>query len=274
MRKRIRRRKAKSKSISLSGPSTSREPLIGKPLLLDGEDAAAYERFSALINATVQPIDTIERVFVDNIVSLEWEVLRWRRLKCGFIQTLGLKALKERLVRDLDYAQYSEYYVEDLAEILEETFQKATLSLLRLWPKSMPRISQMQSTELIRSSPGLERTRSKSPTKHRRGKRKELVQEYRRREPATIILVDEILAGAGTSMDALIAEAMVEQMEMVERFDRLTAIAESRRNASLHEIERRRALFGETMRRCTNEIEDAEFEEVSDTHIAKRKDAA
>lgn len=52
MRKRIRRRKAKSKSISLSGPSTSREPLIGKPLLLDGEDAAAYERFSALINAT------------------------------------------------------------------------------------------------------------------------------------------------------------------------------------------------------------------------------
>ncbi len=172
MRKRIRRRKAKSKSISLSGPSTSREPLIGKPLLLDGEDAAAYERFSAQINATVQPIDTIERVFVDDIVSLEWEVLRWRRLKCGFIQTLGLKALKERLVRDLDYAQYSEYYVEDLAEILEETFQKATLSLLRLWPKSMPRISQMQSTELIRSSPGLERTQSKSPTKHRRGKRK------------------------------------------------------------------------------------------------------
>ena len=138
MRKRIRRRKAKSKSISLSGPSTSREPLIGKPLLLDGEDAAAYERFSALINATVQPIDTIERVFVDDFVSLEWEVLRWRRLKCGFIQTLGLKALKERLVRDLDYAQYSEYYVEDLAEILEESDVESAEPLAKEYAQNKP----------------------------------------------------------------------------------------------------------------------------------------
>ena len=270
MRKRIRRRKAKSKSISLSGPSTSREPLIGKPLLLDGEDAAAYERFSAQINATVQPIDTIERVFVDDFVSLEWEVLRWRRLKCGFIQTLGLKALKERLVRDLDYAQYSEYYVEDLAEILEESDVESAEALAKEYAQNKP--NAVDRVDKILSGIGTDTEQVANQAQAR--KAEELVQEYRRREPATIILVDEILAGAGTSMDALIAEAMVEQMEMVERFDRLTAIAESRRNASLHEIERRRALFGETMRRCTNEIEDAEFEEVSDTHIAKRKDAA
>ena len=273
MRKRIRRRKAKSKSISLSGPSTSREPLIGKPLLLDGEDAAAYERFSAQINATVQPIDTIERVFVDDIVSLEWEVLRWRRLKCGFIQTLGLKALKERLVRDLDYAQYSEYYVEDLAEILEENLPESVVSaeaLAKDYAQNKPHAVDRVDKILTEIGADIGRVADLAQAR----KAEDLVQEYRRRDLATITLVDEILAGAGTSMDALIAQAMVEQMEMVERFDRLTAIAESRRNASLHEIERRRALFGETMRRCTNEIEDAEFEEVSDTHITKRKDAA
>jgi hypothetical protein len=274
VRKRIRRRKAKSKSISLSGPSTSREPLIGKPLLLDGEDAAAYERFSALINATVQPIDTIERVFVDDIVSLEWEVLRWRRLKCGFIQTLGLKALKERLVRDLDYAQYSEYYVEDLAEILEENLSESDVESAEAMAKeyAQNKPNAVDRVDKILSGIGTDTQQVANQAQAR--KAEELVQEYGRREPATITLVDEILAGAGTSMDALIVQAMIEQMEMVERFDRLTAIAETRRNASLHEIERRRALFGEAIRRSTKEIEDAEFEEISDTHVNKRKRAA
>lgn len=274
MRKRIRRRKAKSKSISLSGPSASRQFLIGKPLLLDGEDAAAYERFSALINATIQPIDTIERVFVDDFVSLEWEALRWRRLQCGFIQTIGLKALKECLVRNLDYAQYSKYFAEDLAKILEESLSESDVesaeALAKEYAQNKP--NAVDRVDKILSGIGTDTEQVANQAQAR--KAEELVQEYRRREPATITLVDEILAGAGTSMDALIAQAMVEQMEMVERFDRLTAIAESRRNASLREIERRRALFGETMRRCTKEIEDAEFEEVSDTHITKRKDAA
>jgi hypothetical protein len=40
---------------------------------------------------------------------------------------------------------------------------------------------------------------------------------------------------------------------------RLTTIAESRRNASLHEIDRRRAVLGETLRRSVQEIEDGEL---------------
>ena len=55
--------------------------------------------------------------------------------------------------------------------------------------------------------------------------------------------------------------------------DRLTTIAESRRNISLREIERRRAVRGETLRRSVQEIEDGELE-VIETTPAKGKTAA
>jgi hypothetical protein len=40
---------------------------------------------------------------------------------------------------------------------------------------------------------------------------------------------------------------------------RLTTIAETRRNASLREIDRRRAVLGERLRRSVQEIEDDDF---------------
>ena len=74
-------------------------------------------------------------------------------------------------------------------------------------------------------------------------------------------------------MDGLTADALAEHLDAIERFDRLTTIAESRRNASLHEIERRHAVFGETLRRSVQEIEDGEFEEI-ETTPAQGKTAA
>ena len=92
-----------------------------------------------------------------------------------------------------------------------------------------------------------------------RRKAKELVQGYVRREPDAVNLVDEILTGAGVSMDGLMADALAEKLDDIERIDRLISIVESRRNASLHEIDRRRAVLGETLRRSVQEIEDGEL---------------
>ena len=66
-------------------------------------------------------------------------------------------------------------------------------------------------------------------------------------------------------MDALHGRCTRKQLDYIERIDRLATIAESRRNASLHEIERRRAVFGETLRRSVQEIEDGEFEVIETT---------
>ncbi len=93
-------------------------------------------------------------------------------------------------------------------------------------------------------------------------KAKELVQEYMRREPNAVTLIDELLTEAGESMDSFMAVGLTEKLDYIERIDRLTMIAEERRNAMLGEIERRRAVFGATLRRNVQEIEDAEFEEI------------
>ena len=86
---------------------------------------------------------------------------------------------------------------------------------------------------------------------------KELVQDYVQREPDAVTLINQLLTGAGESMDALTADALAENLDDIERIDRLTTMAESRRNVSLHEIDRRRAVLGETLRQSVQEIEAA-----------------
>jgi hypothetical protein len=75
------------------------------------------------------------------------------------------------------------------------------------------------------------------------------------------------------SIDILLADAVAEELDHIERIDRLTTVAEGRRNASLLEIDRRRAVLGETLRRSVEEIEDAEFKAI-ETTPAKGKNAA
>jgi hypothetical protein len=99
----------------------------------------------------------------------------------------------------------------------------------------------------------------------------ELVQEYIRGQPDALTLIRNLLAGAGVSMDDLLARRL--ELDTIERIDRLTTIAESRRNASLREVDRRRAVLGQTLRRSLQEAEDAEFKVIEPTPT-ERKSAA
>ena len=59
-------------------------------------------------------------MFVADVASLEWDVLRWRRLKSSLIRARGLEALEEFFSEKLDYNLYSEDFADDLAEILQD----------------------------------------------------------------------------------------------------------------------------------------------------------
>ena len=125
MIKRIKRvrsdRKAKSKSKSMTPAPARRFRLFGQPQILEGEDAAAYDELLARICDAIKPVDTIEEMFIADVVSLEWEVLRWRRLKLSLIRTRGLKAaLRAFLNEKLDYDLYSGDFAERLTEILQD----------------------------------------------------------------------------------------------------------------------------------------------------------
>jgi hypothetical protein len=101
-------------------------------------------------------------------------------------------------------------------------------------------------------------------------KAKELVQDYVRREPNAVTLIHELLTKAGVSMDDFMADALAGKLDDIERIDRLTGIAESRRNASLREIDRRRATLAHALQRTVEQIDGEYF----DTKLVEGNNAA
>ena len=57
----------------------------------------------------------------------------------------------------------------------------------------------------------------------------EILRQYARREPAAVVLVEELVASANVSIDSFMGDALAERLEDIERIDRLATIAENRR---------------------------------------------
>jgi hypothetical protein len=248
--------------------------VFGPPLLLEGEDAAAYDELLGRICAAVKPVDVIDEIFIADVASLEWELLRWRRLKWTLMQETGLKALELFLVEQFEsnYALHEKHFQRYLAEILqnklpEEQADSAEMLAAECAP---PTDEANDKLDEVLSSIGLNMDTVLDDA--RADKAKELVQEYVRGERDAVTLIHELLTDAGVSMDTFMANALREKIDAIERIDRLTAIAESRRNAALREIGRRRAVLGETLRHSMQEIEDGEL--VIEPTAAEGKNAA
>ena len=231
--------------------------LFGPPLLLEGEDAAAYDELLARMCAAVKPVDVIDEMLVADIVALQWEVLRWRRLKRTLMRQVALKALERFLIDRLEsnYALHEEHFQSYLAEILKNNFPPERAEMLAA--ECAPNTDEASDNlGKVLSSLGLGNNVLDDA---RADKAKELAQEYVRGERDAVTLVNELLTDAGVSMDTFMTKALRKRIDEIERIDRLTTIAETRRNAALREMDRRRAVLGETLRRRMQEIEDVEF---------------
>jgi hypothetical protein len=261
MRKGVRshtKRKAKSSKSMTSIPP--RLTLFGQPQLLPGEDAADYDELLARVCAVVKPVDIIDKIFIADVVSLEWEVLRWRRLKSSLLQACGLKALERFLAEHLEYYRYGQHFADDLTKILQDHLpedeakdaKRLALQCAQNDPDADEKVKGLLDSigqDMVHILDGAQARKAK-----------ELVSEYARRKPEAITQVNEALSDAGVSIEALIVDALAKKLDDIERIDRLTTVAESRRNAMLHEIDRRRAVLGETLRRSVQEIEHGEVE--------------
>src|SRR6516225_761320 len=256
-------RKSESKTeIAYVPGQVQRLAVFGPPLLLEGEDAAAYDELLARVCAAVKPADIIDEMFIADIVALEWEVLRWRRLKWTLMQETGLKALELFLVEQLESnydALHEEHFKSYLTTILQNNLPTEQAgSAGTLAAECAPNNAEAnEKLDEVLGSIGLEMDTVLDDA--RADKAKELAQGYVRGERDAVTLVNELLTDAGTSMDSFMTKALGDRIDKIERIDRLTAIAETRRNAALREIERRGAVLGETLRRSVREIEDDEF---------------
>ena len=260
-----------AESKSKSKPATAAEwTPFGERPLIQGEDAAVYDELLGRLWAAVKPLDVIEELYVSDLADLQWEVWRWRRLKTSLIQEHALRSLKNFLEVELDDEVCSDYFV-DLLEttLLQHNYPEDEAR------KLAQRCDRNESDAVEEAETFLRRlpeTLSNIYDRARRDKAADLLREFLTKEPDAVMKVRELLAAAGKSMDDMSVDALENPdfMDAIERIDRLTAIAETRRNDSLHEIERLRTPLGQAMRRSVQEIEDANLPLIEPPAKAKK----
>jgi len=269
--------KANSKTKSNISPLAKVQGLMlfgSAPLLLPGEDDAAYHELLSRVRTAISPVDIIDEMFIADVVSLEWEVLRWRRLKSNLMQTRGLEALGQFLRAHLDYyVHYQKYFEQDLAEILQDNLAEGQTEIdaqalahkcARDEPDADDKVNQILAGINLDMDDILEPARAR--------KAEELAHDYAQRKLGAIKLIDKLLAEAGLSIDTLMVRALPGELDKIERIDRLITLAETRRNAMLREIDRRHAVLSEALRRQVQEVE-GEFEVVEKTPAATKSAA-
>ena len=84
----------------------------------------------------------------------------------------------------------------------------------------------------------------------------ELITAYAAGEAAAVAEVETILRRRGLDIDSLMAQALAEKLDDIERIDRLIAGADARRNRALSELERRRDSFARRRRFTAQDVTD------------------
>jgi hypothetical protein len=167
---------------------------FGAPPLLEGEDSAAYDALFIRISTAVKPTDALEDIWVRDVVDLQWDLLRWRRLKVN-LMAASLRTRLNQLIQDGN----------------------------------------------------------------------DLVNDFAARKPNAIKQVNRMLASAGLTLDAILAQTLDQNLGQIECIERMTAKAEERRDAALREVKLHRAVLARTLRRSIETVEDAEYQAVDTT---------
>jgi hypothetical protein len=88
-----------------------------------------------------------------------------------------------------------------------------------------------------------------------RSQAKTLAEGWTARKSDVVEEVTKTLASAGLSADTILAQTFSAKLDDIERIEHLMALAETRRNATLREIDRHRQTLGLKLRRVAQELE-------------------
>ena len=70
-----------------SSEAAELQVLFGPPALLPAESPVEYWRLYSLLQAELAPAGVIEKMWLRDLVDLQWEVRRWRRLSNEFLSS-------------------------------------------------------------------------------------------------------------------------------------------------------------------------------------------
>ena len=102
---------------------------------------------------------------------------------------------------------------------------------------------------------------------------RDLSNAWSARDPDAIKTVDALLAAKGQTMELAAARGLEARIEIFERIDRMAMSAEARRNSALRELERHRASLAQALRQASDDVIEAEYQDVRRTQPG-RKSAA
>lgn len=212
--------------------------LFGPPPLLKGEDAAVYDELLARLSRKVEPSDIFQVISIRDYIDTTVVIFRLRRLSTTLLEA-AVSDARDRAIKPV--------VDKELDRLLRE-----------VWAQEQKERQKQEQQE--QQEPEL------SP------------QEWKKRaeqNPTVIKKLREVRASAEAEldMDALTAQAFVNELEHIERIDRLTMIAEGRRNAILREIDHRRAPFVQALRATVREVEGAKFETNEPKAIMNKRSA-
>ena len=89
--------KARSPQLPAVTPPAPHRALFGPLLVLEGEDAAAYDALLERVAGAVDPADVLEEIWVRDVVDLAWDALRLRRLKASLMTAASHEGLESVL---------------------------------------------------------------------------------------------------------------------------------------------------------------------------------
>src|SRR6516164_3896045 len=70
---------------ALPSPSTTDLSFLGIPPLIPGEAAQDYEQLLHAVINVMKPVDFLEMMWTRDIVDLQWDIIRFRRIKADVI---------------------------------------------------------------------------------------------------------------------------------------------------------------------------------------------
>jgi hypothetical protein len=101
-----------------------------------------------------------------------------------------------------------------------------------------------------------------------------LASGWAKRKPNAIERVNSILDSAGLTVDAVMAQTLSENLDVVERIERMITIKESCRNAILREIDCHRATLAHALRATVHQLEHGEIQVIDDPKSAEGNNAS
>jgi hypothetical protein len=91
----------------------------------------------------------------------------------------------------------------------------------------------------------------------------EIVDGWAGRDGERVKQVEGLLDQTGLTMEHVFAETLADRIDHIERIDRMIASVEQRRGAMLREVDRHRASLASRLRLASDDVVQAEFEDVT-----------